>query len=86
MYVVCFVAGPVFGNRDYFTGLAVFFDTYSNHNGEHAVSPVPLLPLPALSTLDPLIPLSPTPLPSIPSLALSSFSFPPWHVIVHFAF
>ena len=27
--------GPVFGNRDYFKGLAVFFDTYSNHNGEH---------------------------------------------------
>jgi len=27
--------GPVFGNRDYFTGLGVFLDTYSNHNGEH---------------------------------------------------
>ena len=30
-------AGPVLGNRDYFTGLGVFLDTYSNHNGEHAV-------------------------------------------------
>jgi mannose-binding lectin 2 len=30
--------GPVFGSKDYFTGLAVFFDTYSNHNGEHHVS------------------------------------------------
>lgn len=28
--------GSVFGNRDYFTGMAVFFDTYSNHNGEHS--------------------------------------------------
>ncbi|XP_064382377.1 vesicular integral-membrane protein VIP36-like [Halichondria panicea] len=27
--------GPVLGNRDYFTGLGVFLDTYSNHNGEH---------------------------------------------------
>ncbi|KAL8613361.1 hypothetical protein ACOMHN_052600 [Nucella lapillus] len=27
--------GPVFGNMDYFTGLAVFLDTYSNHNGPH---------------------------------------------------
>lgn len=30
--------GPVFGSRDYFTGLGVFFDTYSNQNGEHSVS------------------------------------------------
>ena len=30
--------GSVFGSKDYFTGLAVFFDTYSNHNGEHTVS------------------------------------------------
>jgi mannose-binding lectin 2 len=30
------VKGPVFGNQDYFTGLAIFFDTYSNHNGEHS--------------------------------------------------
>lgn len=29
--------GPVLGGRDYFTGLGVFFDTYSNHNGEHEV-------------------------------------------------
>ncbi|XP_041476999.1 vesicular integral-membrane protein VIP36-like [Lytechinus variegatus] len=27
--------GPVFGNMDYFTGLGLFFDTYSNHNGPH---------------------------------------------------
>lgn len=30
--------GPVFGSKNYFSGLAVFFDTYSNENGEHAVS------------------------------------------------
>lgn len=28
--------GTVFGNQNYFTGLGVFFDTYSNHNGPHA--------------------------------------------------
>ncbi|XP_032680107.1 vesicular integral-membrane protein VIP36 isoform X1 [Odontomachus brunneus] len=27
--------GPVFGNEDYFQGLAVILDTYSNHNGPH---------------------------------------------------
>jgi len=27
--------GPVFGNKDFFAGLAVIIDTYSNHNGEH---------------------------------------------------
>ncbi|KAK5986166.1 L-type lectin [Trichostrongylus colubriformis] len=27
--------GPVFGGKDYFRGLAVFLDTYSNHNGPH---------------------------------------------------
>lgn len=27
--------GPVFGNRDYFTGLAVILDTYANQNGVH---------------------------------------------------
>ena len=27
------------GNKDFFTGLGIFFDTYSNHNGVHAVSP-----------------------------------------------
>lgn len=27
--------GPVFGNKDYFVGLAVIADTYSNHNGPH---------------------------------------------------
>lgn len=31
-------SGPVFGNMDYFYGLAVIIDTYSNHNGEHNVS------------------------------------------------
>ena len=30
--------GDVFGSRDYFTGLGIFFDTYSNQNGEHTVS------------------------------------------------
>ena len=30
--------GSVFGNTDYFTGLGVFLDTYSNYNGEHMVS------------------------------------------------
>ena len=32
------ISGPVFGNRDAFTGLAIFLDTYSNHNGPHNVS------------------------------------------------
>uniref|UniRef100_A0A8R1DXR2 L-type lectin-like domain-containing protein n=1 Tax=Caenorhabditis japonica TaxID=281687 RepID=A0A8R1DXR2_CAEJA len=27
--------GPVFGGKDYFSGLGVFLDTYSNHNGPH---------------------------------------------------
>lgn len=27
--------GPVFGNKDFFQGLAVILDTYSNHNGPH---------------------------------------------------
>lgn len=27
--------GPVFGNRDYFTGLGVILDTYANQNGVH---------------------------------------------------
>lgn len=27
--------GPVFGNKDFFHGLAVILDTYSNHNGPH---------------------------------------------------
>ncbi|XP_039947979.1 vesicular integral-membrane protein VIP36 [Bactrocera neohumeralis] len=27
--------GPVFGSKDYFSGLAVILDTYSNHNGPH---------------------------------------------------
>ena len=29
--------GPVFGSRDYFSGLAVFLDTYANQNGPHNV-------------------------------------------------
>jgi len=29
--------GPVFGNQDYFQGLAIILDTYSNHNGAHNV-------------------------------------------------
>ncbi|XP_026322988.1 vesicular integral-membrane protein VIP36 isoform X2 [Hyposmocoma kahamanoa] len=27
--------GPVFGSKDYFHGLAIILDTYSNHNGAH---------------------------------------------------
>ncbi len=30
--------GPVFGYQDYFYGLAIIMDTYSNHNGPHNVS------------------------------------------------
>lgn len=29
------VVGPVFGSKDYFSGLAIIVDTYSNHNGPH---------------------------------------------------
>nr|CAG4646321.1 EOG090X07L3 [Macrothrix elegans] len=29
------VGGPVFGSKDYFHGLAIILDTYSNHNGPH---------------------------------------------------
>jgi len=32
------VVGPVFGGKDYFTGLAIFLDTYANQNGPHNVS------------------------------------------------
>uniref|UniRef100_A0A1B6LHU9 L-type lectin-like domain-containing protein n=1 Tax=Graphocephala atropunctata TaxID=36148 RepID=A0A1B6LHU9_9HEMI len=28
-------SGPVFGNMDFYQGLSVIIDTYSNHNGEH---------------------------------------------------
>lgn len=28
--------GPIFGNRDYFTGLAVVLDTYANQHGVHS--------------------------------------------------
>ncbi|CAG9819269.1 unnamed protein product [Phaedon cochleariae] len=29
------IAGPVFGSVDFFQGLAIILDTYSNHNGPH---------------------------------------------------
>ena len=29
--------GEVFGSKDYFSGLAIVADTYSNHNGPHNV-------------------------------------------------
>lgn len=29
------IPGPVFGSKDYFMGMAIFLDTYSNHNGPH---------------------------------------------------
>ncbi|ODM91459.1 VIP36-like protein [Orchesella cincta] len=29
------IPGPIFGSKDYFMGMAVFVDTYSNHNGPH---------------------------------------------------
>jgi len=29
------VEGPVFGSKDFFSGLAIMVDTYSNHNGAH---------------------------------------------------
>ncbi|KAI8777721.1 vesicular integral-membrane protein VIP36-like [Biomphalaria glabrata] len=29
------IAGSIFGNSDPFTGLGIFLDTYSNHNGPH---------------------------------------------------
>jgi len=32
------LSGPVFGSRDYFSGLGVFLDTYANQNGAHHVS------------------------------------------------
>jgi len=38
MGVNSIVVGPVFGGRDYFTGLGVFLDTYANQNGPHNVS------------------------------------------------
>ena len=30
--------GNVFGGKDPFSGLGIFFDTYSNYNDEHSVS------------------------------------------------
>lgn len=32
------IIGDVFGSKDYFEGLAIILDTYSNHNGAHNVS------------------------------------------------
>ena len=32
------LVGKVFGSKDPFSGLGIFFDTYSNQNGEHSVS------------------------------------------------
>nr|CAG4651043.1 EOG090X07L3 [Simocephalus serrulatus] len=29
------IKGPVFGSKDFFHGLAIILDTYSNHNGPH---------------------------------------------------
>ena len=40
----------MFGNRDYFSGLAIFLDTYPNVGGEHGVSLVELLLLPCICT------------------------------------
>ena len=34
----CCLSGDVFGSKDFFYGLGIFFDTYSNHNGEHQAS------------------------------------------------
>ena len=30
--------GSVFGSKDYYHGLGIFLDTYSNQNGPHNVS------------------------------------------------
>lgn len=32
------MVGDVFGSKDYFRGLGIFLDTYSNHNGAHSHS------------------------------------------------
>lgn len=39
------VEGPVFGSKDFFQGLAVVLDTYSNHNGPHNVSMINYTPV-----------------------------------------
>ena len=36
--------GDVFGNMDYFSGMAIIADTYSNHNGPHNVSSIRTTP------------------------------------------
>lgn len=36
-------SGPAFGSKDFFQGLAVILDTYSNHNGPHNVQYLLLL-------------------------------------------
>ena len=38
IFYVGFSIGPVFGYQDYFHGLGIIMDTYSNHNGPHNVS------------------------------------------------
>jgi len=43
------VPGSVFGNMDYFQGLAIILDTYSNHNGPHNVSQCSFKSLPSSS-------------------------------------
>lgn len=35
--------GPVFGSKDFFSGLGIILDTYSNHNGPHNVNKYYLL-------------------------------------------
>jgi len=37
VFTLFVLLGPVFGSRDYFSGLAVFLDTYANQNGPHDV-------------------------------------------------
>ena len=32
-----YFSGDVFGSKDNFSGLGIFFDTYSNHNDAHSV-------------------------------------------------
>ncbi len=34
--ITIFLLGGALGASDLFRGLGIFFDTYSNHNGEHA--------------------------------------------------
>lgn len=36
LLIIYLFSGPVFGAKDYFFGLAIFFDTYANQNGAHS--------------------------------------------------